>query len=82
MRGQLEELNEKIEKIKSDVEDIHNEATEAVDSKSDSWQDSEKGESEREKVEALFNAAEYIDSAWQSLQDAIADLVNATEENE
>lgn len=70
-KKKLEKHVETLHTIKSDIEAVYNEEREIIDSKSEKWQDSDKGQDEIVKVESLESIASDMDELLDNLSTAL-----------
>ena len=75
-------MKSKIEEIKGTAEDIHSETESDFDSKSEKWQEGEKGEEERTKIDALENLNSSLDDIISTMENAISELEEVSNDNE
>jgi hypothetical protein len=79
IRGKLEELNDTLEQLFTDLDGERGEEQDTYDNMSESRQNSERGEAVLAAAEALQNAVDNLDLARTNIEDAINDIGTAIE---
>lgn len=70
-RKSLEDIIERLESAKADIEDVRDEETEAYDNMPDSLRESERGEAISENCDELDSACEGLEGIIEILQECI-----------
>ena len=72
-RKRLEEIVEKLQELRCDLEEVMNEEQDAFDNLPENFQNSERGECAQAKIDTICDALDDLDIATNNLEEVLGD---------